>query len=294
MVLSAISSLPHRPLECPQCHWQDWIRTVLQETSKLGECLGCSRPSRWWWSDMGVVAGRRGGGCDEGPHSWCATDAHYAAFCSPFLDLHKCFRHLHLYFFHVQKYLSLFHNFIIISENVHLFFPSTRKSTYSRILWEVHFINCEHPSGWFNTLLIVKNIATQLFLMNNHLNSTPPCTYFLKTFDPSPRMLDPPRGGFGEKDGSRRISRLLLQPSLGSTTLCLPWQWWWVPRFNTIIIYITMYGLNLFLANNSEVKYFWVFQKFKMICGTYSWHLKEAYNFRCVFFLQPNVLLSLW
>ena len=156
MVLSAISSLPHRPLECPQCHWQDWIRTVLQEMGKLGECLGCSRPSRWWWSDMGVVAGRRGGGCDEGPHSWCATDAHYAAFCSPFLNLHKCFRHLHLCFFHVQKYLSLFHNFIIISKNVHLFFPSTRKSTYTRILWEVHFINCEHPSGWFNTLLTVE------------------------------------------------------------------------------------------------------------------------------------------
>ena len=114
MVLSAISSLPHRPLECPQCHWQDWIRTVLQETSKLGECLECWRPSQWWWSDMGVVAGRRGGGCDEGPHSWCATDAHYAAFCSPFLNLHKCFLHLHSSFLHIQKYLSLFRTHIYL------------------------------------------------------------------------------------------------------------------------------------------------------------------------------------
>ena len=123
------------------------------KTGRLGECMGCLRPSRWWWSDMGVVAGRRGGGCDEGPHSWCATDAHYAAFCSPFLNLHKCFRHLHLYFFHVQKYLSLFHNFKLISKKMYLFFPSTRMSTFTRILWVVHFINCEQPSGWFNTLL---------------------------------------------------------------------------------------------------------------------------------------------
>ena len=64
MVLSAISSLPHRPLECPQCHWQDWIRTVLQETSKLGECLGCSRSSDhgdgeviWELLRAGVVVG---------------------------------------------------------------------------------------------------------------------------------------------------------------------------------------------------------------------------------------------
>ena len=153
MVLSAISSLPHRPLECPQCHWQDWIRTVLQETSRLGECLGCSRPSRWWWSDMGVVAGRRGGGCDEGPHSWCATDAHYAAFCSPFLNLHKCFLHLHSSFLHISIYLYFTQIFVLI---IHLVcFPHRHKSLVksSHIQW-----NCQIKSKYILQMIVLSKI----------------------------------------------------------------------------------------------------------------------------------------